>query len=233
MLSANIRPGMLDEVARQSESGRLRRPTEALEEQVLGSSGVNRMRLLRLGDSAPVPSDSFRVYLVRVAKLVPKSPGSYALGWKAGTRAAIDGARPQDSTAWFAEMADPGTAFQGAWTEHAFLGTDEVRRLSRWPGPANRSRFLQAANGHAERLLAIQREYAAWTKLERLAEEITRLEGELAKAKESGACLLSIGAGLEEPALLQQRGERLALSENAPHRLPRRSTGKSPRLGAA
>jgi CRISPR-associated protein Csm5 len=132
---------------------------------------------------------------MRVAKLVPKSPGSYALGWKGGTRAAIDGARPQDSTAWFAEMADPGTVFRGAWTEHAFLGSDEVRRLSRWQGTANRSRFIQAANGHAERLLALQRQYAAWTKLERVGEELTRLEGELAKAKESGGCLLSIGAG--------------------------------------
>ena len=45
----------------------------------------------------------------------------------------MDGARPEDSTPAFAEMAAPGTAFEGDWDEKTFFLQPEVRRSIRWP----------------------------------------------------------------------------------------------------
>ena len=59
--------------------------------------------------------------------------GNFALGWKQSPRGSVDGARPDDSTPVFAEMANPGVAFEGEWSEKAFFLQPEIRRSVRWP----------------------------------------------------------------------------------------------------
>ena len=196
MLFANWKQGMLQEVAQRLSGDRpARRPAEALEEQALGAAGVNRMRLISAGDSQPVPVDAFKIYLSRVATLQQRGPGAYALGWKQSPRGAVDGSRPEDSTPSFSEMASPGTVFEGDWGENEFLSHPDIRRFSRWPGSNERARIFEAANDYAAKLLGAHAQYAERTMLAALQQEIASLESRLARARESGACLLAIGWG--------------------------------------
>jgi CRISPR-associated protein Csm5 len=58
------------------------------------------------------------------------------------------------------------------------------------------ARILAAANAHAARLLAIQKQYAVWAGLPILQRSIEQLEGRLAELSAAGgACLLSMGWG--------------------------------------
>jgi CRISPR-associated protein Csm5 len=196
MLFANWKQGMLQEAAARLQGDRpARRPAEALEDQALGPAGVSRMRLISMGDSGPVSVSAFKVYLLRVATLQQSGAGAYSLAWKSSARGAVEGARPEDSTPLFAEMAVPGTAFEGDWNEKMFLADPEIRRVSRWPANAERARIFEAANDFAAKLLDVHRRYAGWTKLQRLEQELSTLDGELEKARQAGACLLSIGWG--------------------------------------
>lgn len=196
MFVANWKPGMMQEVAQRLGGDRpARRPAEPLEDQALGSAGVNRMRLISVGDSQPVGTNAFKVYLSRVSTLQQRGPGAYALGWKQSPRGAVDGARPDDSTPTFAEMAAPGATFSGDWSENAFLAQPDIRRFSRWPGNTDRARIFEAANEYAAKLLAAHRQYADRAKLTSLEQQIGDLESRLGQVRESGGCLLNIGWG--------------------------------------
>jgi hypothetical protein len=59
---------------------------------------------------------------------------------------AVDGARPEESTPTFAEMAVPGTTFEGDWQEKTFFLEPEVRRSIRWPEGFNRAKVFEAVN---------------------------------------------------------------------------------------
>jgi CRISPR-associated protein Csm5 len=195
MVFANWKSGMLNEVAARMQGERVpRRLAEGPEEQALGSAGANRMRLIGVADSAPVSTAPFKVYLLRVSTLQPRG-GSYALGWKQSPRGAVEGSRPDDSTPVFAEMAPPGSVFEGAWQEKAFFTQPEIRRVLRWQESFDRGRIFEAANDYAARLLATQKQYAAWTGLDLLGRQIDDLEKRLADARQAGNCLLSIGWG--------------------------------------
>jgi len=170
-----------------------------VEEQALGASGSSRMRFVSAGDSAVVPNDAFKVYLLRTSTLQPRG-GGLVLGWKQSPRGAVDGARPEDSTPAFAEMAAPGTVFEGRWDENHFLLGPEVRRSVRWPESLNRARFFEAANVYAAGLLTLQRQYASWAGMGLLDQSLQGLEQRLAEAKERGSCLLSLGWGGGLPA---------------------------------
>jgi CRISPR-associated protein Csm5 len=200
MLFANWRDGMLQDVAQKVKTERPpRRPAESVEEQALGSSGSSRMRFVSAGDSAVVANDSFKVYLLRTSTLQPRA-GGLVLGWKQSPRGAVDGARPEDSTPVFAEMAAPGTVFEGRWNENHFLLGPEVRRSVRWPESLNRARFFEAANVYAAGLLDLQRQYASWAGMGLLDQSLQALEQRLAEARERGSCLLSLGWGGGLPA---------------------------------
>jgi CRISPR-associated protein Csm5 len=194
MVFANWRDGMLQDVLGRVQGERLpRRPAEIVEEQALGPAGSNRMRFVSAGDSSPVAVSQFKVYLLRTSTLQPRG-GALALGWKQSPRGAVDGMRPEESTPAFAEMATPGTVFEGDWNEKSFFLQPEVRRSIRWP-ELSRARIFEAANVYAAGLLTLQRQYASWTGLSLLDQSLTELEKRLAAARERGACLLCLGWG--------------------------------------
>jgi CRISPR-associated protein Csm5 len=194
MVSAHWKSGMLNDVAARTQGERVpRRLAEGPEEQALGNAGVSRMRLVNVADSTPVTHAGFKVFLLRVSTLQARG-GSYALGWKQ-MRGTVDGSRPDDSTPVFAEMAPPGFAFEGDWSEKTFFTQPEIRRVIRWQESFDRSRIFEAANDYAARLLAAHRQYATWTGLDLLARQIDELETRLADARQAGHCLLSLGWG--------------------------------------
>jgi CRISPR-associated protein Csm5 len=172
----------------------LRQPGGALEDHLLGVSGSDRMRLFSASDSAPVDTTTFRIYLLRTSTLTSsRTPGSYALAWKQSPRGSVS--KPEDATPTFAEMADPGTVFEGKWNEKPYFDNHEVRRILRWDRTLTRRALFSAANKYAAAQLALHRQYAAWTGIQALTEEIGELEEKLRQAESNGACLLSIGWG--------------------------------------
>ena len=195
MLFANWREGMMQEVLERVKGERApRRPAEIVEDRALGSPGSNRMRYINAGDSATVGASYFKVFLLRTSTLQPRG-GQYTLGWKQSPRGSVEGARPEESTPAFAEMAVPGSTFEGDWSEKNFFLEPEVRRMVRWPESLNRAKIFEAANVYAAGLLALQRQYAAMGGLGLLDKSLEELEQRLAQAKEKGACLLALGWG--------------------------------------
>jgi CRISPR-associated protein Csm5 len=195
MVFAHWRDGMLQDVAARVKGERLpRRPAEPVEEQALGPAGANRMRLVSAGDSDTIATSQFKVYLLRTSTLQPRGQ-SLVLGWKQSPRGAVDGARPEDSTPTFAEMATPGTAFEGAWDEKTFFLMPDVRRVVRWPESFNRAKLFESVTVYAAGLINLQRQYASWAGMGLLDKSLEELEQKLAAAREKGGCLLSIGWG--------------------------------------
>lgn len=195
MVFSNWRDGMLQTVlGRVSGERPSRHPALMVEEQALGAAGVNRMRFVSAGDSSTVPASQFKVYLLRTSTLVSRGP-NFALGWKTSPRGAVDGNRPDDSTPWFAEMATPGSAFEGDWEEKTFFLQPEIRRAVRWPEQFDRAKLFEAANVYAGGLILLQRQYASWAGMGLLDQNLAELEQRLETARARGACLLNIGWG--------------------------------------
>lgn len=200
MVFANWRDGMLQDTLTRVKGERFpRRPAEHVEEQALGQAGSNKMKLIGAGDSHPVANTQFKIYLLRTSTLVARGP-NFALGWKTSPRGSVDGARPEDSTPVFAEMAMPGSSFEGAWDEHTFFLQPEVRRSVRWPESLNRAKIFESVNIYAQGLLSLQRQYASWAGLGLLDRSLDELEQKLAAARSKGSCLLSLGWGNGLPA---------------------------------
>ena len=137
----------------------------------------------------------FKVYLLRTSTLQPRG-GNFALGWKQSPRGAVDGARPEDSTPTFAEMAAPGTVFEGHWDEKSFFLQPEVRRSVRWPEVfqprAGFSRRSTSTPQACWRCSGNTHRGPVWACSTRASIE---LEQRLAAAREKGACLLCLGWG--------------------------------------
>lgn len=141
---------------------------------------VPRAKRLGAGDSGPIGFNAMRVYLLRVSTLIARGQDRFDLGWKSA-RGSSDARRVEESTPWFAEMAVPGTAFQGAWSERS---------------AEDRNRLFQAANQFAAGQLARHKQYAAWAGLDRLRATVEALEQRLAEISAGRtACMLSIGWG--------------------------------------
>ena len=155
-----------------------RRPAIAVEEQVLGAGGSDRMRGASAGDSRPIGNAAFQIHLVRVATLQTKPGGGYAAAWKQATRGNV--ARAEDGTPAFVEMAVAGTSFEGDW---------------KWRQKSAPARVFDAANKYAGKMLDIHQHYAEAGGLAALAGGIRALRQALDQARGGGACLLSIGWG--------------------------------------
>ena len=178
-----VSPNSLHHVAERVGGDRpLRHPGDTLEDQLLGVAGHDRMRAFSTSDSQPVAYTAFKIYLLRVSTLTSKGANNYALGWKLSGRGSS--ARPEEGTPSFAEMAEPGTYFEGAWTEKHF----NERRTSR-------ENLFKSANKYAEAQLARHSQYANWTGIAALEDAVAQLQGYVAEARNRGGCLLSIGWG--------------------------------------
>lgn len=194
LLFGSMKENSLRTVAERMTGDRpVRHPGSVMEDQIVGVSGSDRMRLFSAADSAPVATSTFRIYLLRTATLTSRGPGAYALAWKQSPRGSVP--KPEDSTPSFAEMADPGTAFEGQWSEKPYFDAPEVRRTLRWDRTLTRRTLFTAANKFAAAQLALHRQYAVWTGIEALLHEVARLEEKLRQAESSGSCLLSVGWG--------------------------------------
>lgn len=134
------------------------------ESAALGSRGKDRMRAISIGDSNPIPAESFRVYLTRTAKLV-KQGDRFSVDWK--------------PSPVFAEMAVPGTLFEGTLNERG-----------------NLKPFTDAANLWSAQQLQIQKQYAERSNLPVLNQILGELDKRLEMIRASGrGCLLQIGWG--------------------------------------
>lgn len=174
-----------------------RRPAAILEQMLFGGPSHDWMRGLMLSDSAPLaPGGRTRVYLLRTATLVQRT-GRTELGWKMSPRGAVEFRRPGDSTPHFAEMAAPGTVFEGEAGTAVIAGQEKARRALRWNGDGSGwRRVLDAANQAAAQLLALHRRYAEATGLRGVAESMARLEERLGQIREGGtSCLVCLGWG--------------------------------------
>ena len=196
IVAARISPGALREVAAKLQSDRPpRRPAEALEAQTVGPPGTSRMKAVGLSDSAVVATSSFKVFLLRSSTLVPRGNG-FELGWKVSPRGSVDGRRVEESTPLFAEMAVPGTVFEGRWREDRFFARPEILEALNWREFPGHERLLEAANRFSAALVAAHRQYAEMAGLPILGQSLDALAAVVAEAAQGDrACVLPLGWG--------------------------------------
>jgi CRISPR-associated protein Csm5 len=140
-----------------------------------------------------VPDNAFRVYLLRVATLESRG-GKFELAWKQSPRGSVR--RAEDSTPAFAEMAVPGTVFEGDWRENWFLAQPEIAKTLRRRGRMDRAALFTKVNDYAEQILKLQKQYSEWTGLALLKATIEALEGRLGEIRQAGyGCMLPLGWG--------------------------------------
>jgi CRISPR-associated protein Csm5 len=196
--------------ARTGSEGRLpRHPANSVEEAALGSAGADPMRLVSAFDSQTVPTAVFKIYLLRVATLESRGPTKFDLAWKQSPRGSVK--RAEDSTPTFAEMAAPGTVFEGEWYQSAFLAQPEIAKALRRRDPIDVGAMLGLVNGYTAQLLQLQKQYAEWTGLALLKSTVEQLEARLNEIREARrGCVLPLGWGagfLSKAAFLDTQDE--------------------------
>jgi CRISPR-associated protein Csm5 len=165
-----------------------------VEDAALGAGGSDSMRLVSASDSSVVSENSFRVYLLRVATLESRGGGKLELGWKQAPRGSVR--RAEDATPSFAEMAVPGTVFEGEWHENAFLAQPEITKSLRRREQLDRASLFTQVNNYSEQVLHLQKQYAEWTGLAQLKATIEALETRLAEIRQASfGCMLALGWG--------------------------------------
>ena len=194
MVYSKLSAATIERVAGSSEGDRApRRVGETAE----NGAGASQVRVVSVGDSAPVSGSAFKVYLTRVASIdTRQSGGAPQLAWKVAGRGSVPASRVSDSTALFAEMAAPGTVFSGPWEERKFLENPELTRTLGWRSVPDVKAILAANNDYAEAQLALHARYAEVTGLTALAQTVVRLREQLATARsEALSCVLCLGWG--------------------------------------
>lgn len=176
-------PQMLEHAATKLTQDRpnLRRLADEAEQRTAGNGPVSRMRPIAIADSSPASRDRFKVYLVRTAKLEERS-GKFALTYK--------------PTPIFAEMASPGTQFEGQFSGHQERFSDpEVLRALHWKEPVSFATLAKAANKFSAQLLGTESLYANRAGLSGLTQSIGSLLQELAACAGPDCCILPLGWG--------------------------------------
>ncbi len=184
--------GTMERIAASLEGERLpRRVAETAE----ASAGASQVRVLAAADSQPVPASQFKIYVTRVASLDTRQ-AKPQLAWKIAGRGSVPPQRIADATPSFAEMAAPGTAFEGEWHERAFLESDEFARALGWRTTPDPKEIVDAANRYAAAQLELHAQYAEISGLAGLRDSIERLKGDVAAAQSAPlSCLLCLGRG--------------------------------------
>jgi CRISPR-associated protein Csm5 len=184
---------VLERAAGAMEGDRLpRRVGESSETNAQAS----QMRVLGAADSEPVPVGSFKIYLSRTASLDLRQPDQPQLVWKVAGRGSVAAQRVNDATPVFAEMAVPGTQFNGRCEEHIFLKQPDLARSLGWRGTPDVETIIAAANKYATSQLDLHARYAQATGLAGLQHTVDQLRSELQTAQSiPGSCLLCLGWG--------------------------------------
>jgi CRISPR-associated protein Csm5 len=195
-VSGQLGEKSLQELASRSASeGRLpRRPGEMMEQAAIGSGGSDSMRAVATVDSLSIAPNSFVVYLLRVSTLDSRGGGKYELGWKQAPRGTVK--RAEESTPIFAEMAVPGTVFEGEWHENTFLRGPEIAKALRRRATTDTSSIFDSVNAYTGQLIQIHRQYAEWTGLPALKTTLDALAERLTQIRQAQrGCLLTLGWG--------------------------------------
>ncbi|MGQ9632719.1 MAG: type III-A CRISPR-associated RAMP protein Csm5 [Bryobacteraceae bacterium] len=173
-----------------------RRLGASAEDRVLGTGASDPMRLIQISDSETVSPSQLQIYLLRVASLKARGKDGFVLGWKQSPAVAPDAAKPEEGAPGFAEMAAPGTVFEGRWSERSYLTHPEIREVLRWKEEPSRSAFFEAANRYSQTVLQSHERFAELAGLSTLQQDIQRLLARLEEVRSSGAgCLLPVGWG--------------------------------------
>ena len=186
--------GLKETAKKLAEDPGLRRVGVALEDRAVGLGSYSRTRAWAISDSAAAQGQ-FQVYLARTAVLVKKGEG-FELGWKQAPRVTLEAKRVEDATAIFAEMAAPGTVFEGRWSGRALFEDPSVRSMLRWSQAPSETGVLAAANEFAAFQLGQHRKFAERSGLDLLLTNVTKLEERLREVAGSGRrCMLALGWG--------------------------------------
>jgi CRISPR-associated protein Csm5 len=183
----------MDRIAGSIEGDRLpRRVAEGAET----SAGVSQMKIVAAADSGPVPPAAFRVFLTRVASLDTRQPERPQLVWKVAGRGSVAAQRVSEATPLFAEMASPGTVFEGTWDERTFFENQELTRALGWRSVPELKLIIEAANRHAGAQLDVHAHYAEAAGLAGLQKAVRGLKDELASVQNAPyTCVSSMGWG--------------------------------------
>ena|SRR5579864_340992 len=186
---------MQDVSERATSEGRLpRRVATSVEDAALGSGGSDSMRTMSASDSNTISENSFKIYLLRVATLASRGPDKFELAWKQSPGGSVK--RPDDSTPTFAEMAVPGTTFEGGWHENGFLSQPEIAKALRKRDRLDLAALFGLVNSYTEHLLGMQKQYAEWTSLALLKSTIEQLEARLNEVRSADrGCVFPLGWG--------------------------------------
>lgn len=194
MLADRVSEGQIKAAVESLNSDTPRRSAGVLETSILGTSGASRTRPISLSDSGPIGNSSTKVYLLRTATLADRG-GKLEAGWKGGSRGALALNRASDSTPFFAEMAAPGTVFEGDFRMPGLFRQAEVTRAFRWKSAAGAVEIAKAANHAAALLLNAHRKFAETAGLTHLVALCDALLKRVEEAQAAGRFLTCIGWG--------------------------------------
>jgi CRISPR-associated protein Csm5 len=199
-----------DLAARLDTEGRLpRNPANSVEGSAVGAGGADAMRIISAFDSDAVTERSFQIYLLRVSTLESRGGGKLELAWKQSPRGNVK--RAEDSTPTFAEMAVPGSAFEGEWTQNTFLSQPEIAKALRKREPLDVETMFGFLNSYTEQGLRLQKQYAESTGLSVLQSTLEQLQARLnAVRDQKRGCVFPLGWGagfLSKAAILDTQNE--------------------------
>ena len=194
MLVNRVSEGQMKAAVESLNSDMPRRSAGVLESSVLGTSGASRTRPITLSDSRPIGNSATKVYLLRTATLADRG-GKLEAGWKGSSRGALALNRASDATPFFAEMAAPGTVFEGDFRMPALFRQAETSRAFRWKSPAGAAEIVKAANHAAALLLNSHRKFSETAGLPHLAALCDALLKRVEEAQAAGRFLTCIGWG--------------------------------------
>jgi CRISPR-associated protein Csm5 len=199
-----------DLAARLNTEGRLpRNPANTLEGSAIGSGGADAMRFISAFDSNSVPENTFKIYLLRVATLESRGGGKVELAWKQSPRGSVK--RAEESTPTFAEMAVPGTVFEGEWTQNSFLAQPEIAKALRKREPLDADGMFGFLNSYTDQGLALHKQYAQSTGLSVLESTLEQLQARLKEVRDQNrGCVFPLGWGagfLSKAAILDTQGD--------------------------
>ncbi len=193
MLVDRVSEGQIKAAVEGLNSETPRRAAGNLEIAILGAAGASRTRPVRISDSRPVTTSATKVYLLRTATLVERG-GKLEAGWKA-TRGSVAFNRAPDSAPLFAEMAVPGTVFEGDARFPLLFRQPEASRALRWGSPVGAADLVRAANRSATLLLNAHRKFAETAGLAQIVALCDALIKRVAEAQAAGRLLTCIGWG--------------------------------------